>query len=93
MFNPEIIAFLMLGGFFAMLMIGVPVAISLATVGFVFGFIGFGDNLFNLIPARIFGVAAGYQWLAIPLFIFMGIMLEKSGLADDLLDVIGHLSG
>jgi TRAP-type mannitol/chloroaromatic compound transport system permease large subunit len=93
MFDPEIIAFLMLGGFFAMLMIGVPVAISLATVGFVFGFIGFGDNLFNLLPARIFGVAAGYQWLAIPLFIFMGIMLEKSGLADDLLDVIGHLSG
>ena len=93
MFNPEIIAFLMLGGFFAMLMIGVPVAISLATVGFVFGFIGFGDNLFNLLPARIFGVAAGYQWLAIPLFIFMGIMLEKSGLADDLLDVIGHIAG
>ena len=47
MVDPEIIAFLMLGGFFAMLMIGVPVAISLATVGFVFGFIGFGDNLFN----------------------------------------------
>jgi tripartite ATP-independent transporter DctM subunit len=93
MFNPEIIAFLMLGGFFAMLMIGVPVAISLATVGFVFGFIGFGDNLFNLLPARIFGVAAGYQWLAIPLFIFMGIMLEKSRLADDLLDVIGHIAG
>ena len=93
MFNPEIIAFLMLGGFFAMLMIGVPVAISLATVGFVFGFIGFGDNLFNLLPARIFGVAAGYQWLAIPLFIFMGIMLEKSGLANDLLDVIGHIAG
>jgi tripartite ATP-independent transporter DctM subunit len=93
MFDPEIIAFLMLGGFFTMLMIGVPVAISLATVGFVFGFIGFGDNLFNLLPARIFGVAAGYQWLAIPLFIFMGIMLEKSGLADDLLDVIGHIAG
>ncbi len=42
MFNPEIVAFLMLGGFFVMLMIGVPVAISLATVGFLFGFIGFG---------------------------------------------------
>ena len=53
MFNPEIIAFLMLGGFFIMLMIGIPVAISLATVGFVFGFIGFGDTLFNLLPARV----------------------------------------
>ena len=93
MFNTEIIAFLMLGGFFIMLMIGIPVAISLATVGFVFGFIGFGDTLFNLLPARVFGVVGGYQWLAIPLFIFMGIMLEKSRLADDLLDVIGHLAG
>jgi len=54
MFNTEIIAFLMLGGFFIMLMIGIPVAISLATVGFVFGFIGFGDTLFNLLPARVF---------------------------------------
>jgi tripartite ATP-independent transporter DctM subunit len=49
--------------------------------------------LFNLLPARVFGVVAGYQWLAIPLFIFMGITLEKSGLADDLLDVIGHVAG
>jgi tripartite ATP-independent transporter DctM subunit len=83
----------MLIGFFVMLMIGVPVAITLATVGFVFGYLGFGPVLFNLLPARVFGVVAGYQWLAIPLFIFMGITLEKSGLADDLLDVIGHLAG
>jgi tripartite ATP-independent transporter DctM subunit len=74
-------------------MIGVPVAITLATVGFVFGYLGFGPVLFNLLPARVFGVVAGYQWLAIPLFIFMGITLEKSGLADDLLDVIGHVAG
>jgi tripartite ATP-independent transporter DctM subunit len=83
----------MLIGFFVMLMIGVPVAITLATVGFVFGYLGFGPVLFNLLPARVFGVVAGYQWLAIPLFIFMGITLEKSGLADDLLDVIGHVAG
>ena len=54
---------------------------------------GFGTTLFNLLPARLFGIATGYQWLAIPLFIFMGVMLEKSRLADDLLDVIGHLAG
>jgi tripartite ATP-independent transporter DctM subunit len=89
----EILAILMLVGFFLLLMIGVPVAITLATVGFVFGGIGFGTSLFNLLPARLFGVATGYQWLAIPLFIFMGVMLEKSRLADDLLDVIGHLAG
>jgi tripartite ATP-independent transporter DctM subunit len=49
--------------------------------------------LFNLLPARLFGVVSGYQWLAIPLFVFMGVMLEKSRLADDLLDVMGHMAG
>ena len=93
MFEMQTMAIFMLIGFFVMLMIGVPVAITLATVGFVFGYLGFGPVLFNLLPARVFGVVAGYQWLAIPLFIFMGITLEKSGLADDLLDVIGHLAG
>ena len=83
----------MLVSFFVLLMAGVPVALTLATVGFVFGFLGFGGGLFNLLPARIYGVVANYQWLAIPLFVFMGVMLEKSRLADDLLDVVGHLAG
>jgi tripartite ATP-independent transporter DctM subunit len=86
-------ALLMLGGFFLMLMIGIPVAVSLAVTGFVFGWLGFGETLFNLLPARFFGVVGGYQWMAIPLFVFMGVMLEKSRLADDLLDVMGHLAG
>ncbi len=89
----EVLAILMLVAFFGMLLIGIPVAISIATVGFVFGGIGFGTTLFNLIPARLFGVVTGYQWLAIPLFVFMGVMLEKSRLANDLLDVMGHLAG
>jgi TRAP-type mannitol/chloroaromatic compound transport system permease large subunit len=89
----EWIAIAMLCGFFLLLMIGVPVAITLAVTGFVFGFVGFGAGLFNLLPARIFGVVSNYQWLAIPLFVFMGMMLEKSRLADDLLDVVGHLAG
>jgi TRAP-type mannitol/chloroaromatic compound transport system permease large subunit len=46
--EPQVYAMMMLAGFFAMLMIGIPVAISLATVGFVFGYLGFGDSLFNL---------------------------------------------
>ncbi len=83
----------MLVAFFALLMAGIPVALTLATVGFVFGILGFGTGLFNLLPARIYGVVANYQWLAIPLFVFMGVMLEKSRLADDLLDVVGHLAG
>jgi tripartite ATP-independent transporter DctM subunit len=89
----EWLAIGLLVGFFALLMAGVPVGITLATSGFVFGFMGFGETLFHLLPARIYGVVANYQWLAIPLFVFMGVMLEKSRLAEDLLDVIGHLAG
>jgi tripartite ATP-independent transporter DctM subunit len=93
MSGTEILAILMLVAFFGLLMLGVPVALTLATTGFVFGFLGFGAGLFNLIPARIYGVVSNYLWLAIPLFVFMGVMLEKSRLADDLLDVVGHLAG
>jgi tripartite ATP-independent transporter DctM subunit len=89
----ETLALGMLATFFALLLVGVPVGITLATVGFGFGLAGFGTGLFNLLPARIYGVVANYQWLAIPLFVFMGVMLEKSRLADDLLDVVGHLAG
>ena len=89
----EILAILMLMAFFALLITGVPVAITLATAGFAFGFLGFGTGLFNLLPARIYGVVSNYQWLAIPLFVFMGVMLEKSKLAEELLDVVGHLAG
>lgn len=89
----EILAILMLMAFFALLLAGVPVALTLATTGFVFGFLGFGTGLFNLLPARIYGVVSNYQWLAIPLFVYMGVMLEKSKLAEDLLDVVGHLAG
>ena len=93
MSGTEILAILMLVAFFGLLMLGVPVALTLATTGFIFGFLGFGTGLFNLLPARIYGVVANYQWLAIPLFVFMGVMLEKSRLADDLLDVVGHIAG
>ncbi len=89
----EWLAIGLLLGFFALLMTGVPVGITLAASGFIFGFLGFGETLFALLPARIYGVVANYQWLAIPLFVFMGVMLEKSRLAEDLLDVIGHLAG
>ena len=52
MSTTEILAILMLVAFFGLLMAGVPVALTLATTGFVFGFLGFGTGLFNLLPAR-----------------------------------------
>ena len=89
----EILAIMCILSFFGMLAIGIPVALTLAVSGLVFGYLGFGPLLFNLLPARIFGVIANYTLIAIPLFVFMGVMLEKSKLADELMDVIGHLAG
>jgi tripartite ATP-independent transporter DctM subunit len=89
----EMLAIGMIVAFFAMLMIGIPVGVALATTAVVFGYIGFGPALFNLLPARIYGVVTNYTLMAIPLFVFMGVMLEKSGLAHDLIDVVGHLFG
>ncbi len=89
----ELLAILCIVSFFGLLAIGVPVALTLAVSGFFWGYLGFGAGLFDLLPARIFGVTANYTLIAIPLFVFMGVMLEKSKIADDLMDVIGHLAG
>ena len=89
----EILAVLMLASFFVLLMAGIPVGMTLAISGFVFGYLGFGMTLFNLLPHRLFGVVTNSTLVAIPLFVFMGMMLEKSKLAEDLMDVIGHLAG
>ena len=90
---PKLLAILCIVSFFVLLAIGMPVALTLAVSGLVFGYLGFGAGLFDLLPARIYGVTANYTLIAIPLFVFMGVMLEKSKIADDLMDVIGHLAG
>ncbi|MEQ8806588.1 MAG: TRAP transporter large permease subunit [Rhodospirillales bacterium] len=89
----ELLAIGMIGGFFGLLVIGIPVAISLAVSGLLFGYLGFGTSLFGLLPGRIHGVVTNYRLLALPLFVFMGVMVEKSRMAEDLIDVIGHAMG
>ncbi|MCV6598006.1 MAG: TRAP transporter large permease subunit [Mangrovicoccus sp.] len=89
----EFLAIGLILGFMVLLIIGMPVGIGIAVAGFVFGWMGFGDFLFNLSPARIYGVLTKYEFIAIPLFVFMGVMLEKSRVAEDMLEVIGRLSG
>ena len=89
----ELLAILCIISFFGLLAIGMPVALTLAVSGLFWGYLGFGAGLFDLLPARIYGVTANYTLIAIPLFVFMGVMLEKSKIADDLMDVIGHLAG
>jgi tripartite ATP-independent transporter DctM subunit len=83
----------MILSFFALLTIGMPVGIGIALAGFVFGMLGFGELLFNLLPARIYGVVTKYEFIAIPLFVFMGVMLERSRVAEQMLEIVGVLAG
>ena len=89
---------LMFGGLILFMLIGYPAAFSLAAVGLFFGFIGIHlgliapDFLGNL-TYQLFGIVSNELLLAIPFFTFMGAILERSGLAEDLLDSIGQLFG
>ena len=77
----------------AMLLIGYPVAFTLGTVALLFGSIFLEMDFFNLLPLRIWGTMSNFTLLAVPLFIFMGITLDKSGLAENLLETLGLLFG
>lgn len=76
-----------------LLLAGFPVAMTLLGTALLFGWIGFGGSLFDLLPLRIFGRITNVTLIAVPLFIFMGVMLERSGLAEDLLDTMGLMLG
>jgi tripartite ATP-independent transporter DctM subunit len=76
-----------------LLMLGFPVTFTLLGTSLVFGLIGFGWDFFNLLPLRIWGRITNVTLIAVPLFVFMGVMLERSGLAEDLLDTMGLLFG
>lgn len=89
----EVLAVLMVVALFAMILLGIPVPFALAASGIVFGIAGFGVDLFSLLPLRLFGISTSYSLLAIPLFVFMGVLLEKSRMAERMLDVIGHMAG
>jgi len=89
----EILAIFMVVALFGLILGGIPVPFALAASGILFGIAGFGVDLFNLLPLRLFGVATNYSMLAIPLFVFMGVLLEKSRMAERMLDVIGHIAG
>jgi TRAP-type mannitol/chloroaromatic compound transport system permease large subunit len=89
---------LLFGGLLVFLLTGFPVAFSLAATGLVFGFIGmeiglFPATLFQALPLRVQGVMQNDTLLAVPFFTLMGIILEKSGMAEDLLETVGQVFG
>jgi tripartite ATP-independent transporter DctM subunit len=96
--DSEWLAIAMFAGFFVFLMSGYPVAFSFAGTAIVFGFIGwlmdgFDPSRLLLLPNNWFGTMSNFTLLAIPFFVFLGSVLEKSGLAEELLETIGIVLG
>jgi len=92
------IAPIMFAGLIIFLLLGFPVAFSLGACGLFFGFVGvelgiLPEALLQALPLRIFGIMKNDTLLAIPFFTLMGLILERSGMAEDLLDTIGQLFG
>ena len=88
----------MFAGLVAFMLIGFPVAFSLAALGLFFGFIAIQVGYFDFgflqaMPYRVFGIMANDLLLSIPFFTFMGVILERSGLAEDLLEGVGQAFG
>ncbi|HEX5934812.1 MAG TPA: TRAP transporter large permease subunit, partial [Pseudorhizobium sp.] len=85
-------------GMIIFMLFGFPVAFSLAAVGLFFGLIGIGTGHFEIafmqaLPLRVFGIISNDLLLAIPFFTLMGAILERCGLAEDLLEGTGKLFG
>ncbi|WP_294345206.1 TRAP transporter large permease subunit [Prosthecochloris sp.] len=89
----EILPFIMFAAVFLLLLLGYPVALTLGGVSVIFGVLTFGVDFFALLPLRIWGTMTNSVLLAVPLFVFMGVMLEKSGIAEKLLETMGMLFG
>ncbi len=92
MIDTEIVALILFVVIFALILVGYPVAFTLAGLSILVGYFLVPDFL-DLLPLRIMGTMKNYVLLAVPLFIFMGLMLERSGLAENLLNTMAILFG
>ena len=98
MFSHGVMPPLMFAGMIAFMLIGFPVAFSLAAVGLFFGLLGiftqhFEWSFLQALPLRVFGIIGNDLLLAIPFFTLMGAILERCGLAEDILEGTGQLFG
>ena len=89
---------MMFGSLMLFLLTGFPVAFALAACGLLFGFLGMeagllSPSIFQALPLRVFGIVQNDTLLAIPFFTLMGLILERSGMAEDLLDTVGQVFG
>ncbi len=89
----EFMPLIMFTAVFGLLLLGFPVAFTIGGTALFFGLYGFGPGFFELLPLRIWGTMTNFTLLAVPLFIYMGVMLEKSGLAEELLEAMALVFG
>ncbi|MEM6764098.1 MAG: TRAP transporter large permease subunit [Bacteroidota bacterium] len=91
--HTEYLPLLLFAGVFLTLLTGYPVAFTLGGLSILTGLATVGLDFFYLLPLRVYGTMSNYILIAVPLFIFMGIMLEKSGLAENLLHTMSMVFG
>ncbi len=96
--SAELVTFLMLGGVFALVLTGFPIAFVIGSVSFIVGFLVFGpETTFHILYSRFYGLSLNYPYLAVPLFTFMGVILQHSGITktlyESLYESLGGLKG
>ncbi|MGD1823496.1 MAG: TRAP transporter large permease [Pleomorphochaeta sp.] len=96
--SAELVTFLMLGGVFVLVLTGYPIAFVIGSVAFLIGTLIFGPTTaFHIMYSRFYGLSLNYPYLAVPLFTFMGVILQHSGITKDLYESLyeslGNLKG
>jgi len=87
--SPEIVTALMFGGVLGLVLTGFPIAFVIGSVGFITGYILFGPDItFHILYSRLYELSLNYPYLAVPLFTFMGVVLQHSGIAEELYDAL-----
>ncbi len=89
----EVLGIWMLVALTVLLLLGAPVALAIGATALFFGWLGFGLDIFKLLPLRVWGLMTNLTLIAVPLFVFMGLVLERSGIADELLETMSRMFG
>src|SRR3546814_14936224 len=90
---PVILGLLLVAALFAAILLGFPIAFTLILLGLVFGYVGFGEVVFYLMTLQVLGTMRASVLAAVPLFLFMGYLLERAGLMDRLFGALRQLLG
>ena len=92
--SAKVVTFLMLGGVFGLVLTGFPIAFVIGSVAFIVGILIFGPDItYHILYSRFYGLSLNYPYLAVPLFTFMGVILQHSGITKELYDSLYEALG